>query len=220
MVMVLFGFLAVSGVDAFLTHGNKPFFGKCMTKEDSKLSSYPTACLKGSSSDNGDGNNGESGGIMMPDGQILSSAEEMEEFLNNLAAKLSAELPDDPIEDKLTRFQSWAGEYDQDAFKKRIQKQIDEHNVLIFGLSDCPYCKEAKDLLSENDVKFMAREFDTLPNDQWALRSELAKILDGRTEVPAIFIKGKFVGGLNDGGSGGLKAILDEEGKLEEMLKE
>ena len=49
-----------------------------------------------------------------------------------------------------------------------------------------------------------------------AFRSELAQ-LTGRTSVPSIWIGGKFVGGYDDGGLGGL-VTLYRSGELAPML--
>jgi len=53
--------------------------------------------------------------------------------------------------------------------------------------------------------------------DGYALRAELAE-KTGRTSVPALYVKGQFVGGCNDGGMGGVMT-LDKAGELEPMLK-
>lgn len=50
----------------------------------------------------------------------------------------------------------------------------------------------------------------------YALRAELAQ-KTGRTSVPAVFIKGEFAGGCNDGGLGGIMT-LDRAGKLQLLL--
>jgi hypothetical protein len=50
------------------------------------------------------------------------------------------------------------------------------------------------------------------------MRKELAS-LTGRTSVPAVFIGGKFAGGANDGGLGGV-LTLQREGALEPLLVE
>ena len=50
-----------------------------------------------------------------------------------------------------------------------------------------------------------------------ALRSELAT-LTGRTSVPSIWIDGRFVGGFNDGGLGGLVPLY-RSGMLQSMLR-
>lgn len=51
----------------------------------------------------------------------------------------------------------------------------------------------------------------------YALRAELAQKI-GRTSVPAVFVKGEFVGGCNDGGMGGV-LTLDRSGELKPMLQ-
>lgn len=50
----------------------------------------------------------------------------------------------------------------------------------------------------------------------YPLRAELAEVT-GRTSVPAVFIGGKFAGGCNDGGLGGVMS-LDRDGKLKGLL--
>lgn len=52
--------------------------------------------------------------------------------------------------------------------------------------------------------------------DGKAIRSEMGELL-GRTSVPAIWIKGEFIGGCNDGPMGGI-VTLNESGKLNAML--
>ena len=51
-----------------------------------------------------------------------------------------------------------------------------------------------------------------------AIRAELA-VKTGRTSVPSVWIGGKYVGGCNDGGFGGVKP-LQAEGKLVPMLRD
>lgn len=58
-------------------------------------------------------------------------------------------------------------------------------------------------------------ELDEVENGV-ALRAELADI-KGRTSMPAVFAGGKFLGGCNDGGEGGI-ATLKANGRLEELL--
>lgn len=53
--------------------------------------------------------------------------------------------------------------------------------------------------------------------DGKGLRVELAEKI-GRTSVPAVFVKGEFVGGCNDGGMGGV-LTLDRAGELKPMLQ-
>jgi len=53
--------------------------------------------------------------------------------------------------------------------------------------------------------------------DGKAIRAEMGDML-GRTSVPAIWIKGTFIGGCNDGPLGGIKT-LNGKNQLDSMLK-
>jgi len=75
---------------------------------------------------------------------------------------------------------------------------------------------KAKQQLTEVGAAFRTIELNEVP-DGYALRAEMAE-LTGRTSVPAVFIKGEFAGGCNDGGLGGVLA-LQRQGKLEPMLR-
>jgi glutaredoxin 3 len=46
------------------------------------------------------------------------------------------------------------------ATKTKVQSIIDENAVAVFSKSYCPYCKAAKQLLSEQGAKFYAVELD------------------------------------------------------------
>jgi glutaredoxin 3 len=46
------------------------------------------------------------------------------------------------------------------ATKTKVQSIIDENPVAVFSKSYCPYCRAAKQLLSENGAKFYAIELD------------------------------------------------------------
>ena len=51
-----------------------------------------------------------------------------------------------------------------------------------------------------------------------AMKAELAEII-GRTSLPAVFAGGKFLGGCNDGGLGGV-ATLNKSGQLSSLLQQ
>lgn len=46
------------------------------------------------------------------------------------------------------------------ATKTKIQSIIDENPVAVFSKSYCPYCNQAKALLSQQGAKFFAIELD------------------------------------------------------------
>ena len=85
----------------------------------------------------------------------------------------------------------------------------------MFSFSTCPFCKNAKKLLDDLDVKYVALELDQR-QDGYAIRAELAE-KTGRTSMPNIWIGGTGIGGCNDGPG---IMTLQKEGKLEGMLKE
>ncbi|KAJ8614106.1 hypothetical protein CTAYLR_004629 [Chrysophaeum taylorii] len=93
-----------------------------------------------------------------------------------------------------------AGPYDQAATRARLEKLIADEN--------------AKQCLDAKGVRYVVVELDA-EADGRALRAELGQLVD-RTSVPAIWIKGDFVGGCNDGP--GL-LTLESQGKLDGMLQ-
>jgi thiol-disulfide isomerase/thioredoxin len=46
------------------------------------------------------------------------------------------------------------------ATKTKVQSIIDENPVAVFSKSYCPYCRQAKELLSQSGAKFFAIELD------------------------------------------------------------
>jgi glutaredoxin 3 len=80
-------------------------------------------------------------------------------------------------------------------------------NVTIYTKAWCPYCRAAKDLLTQKGVSF--EEVDVAdPQAQ----SAMAKKAGGRSTVPQIFVGQTHVGGCDD-----LHA-LDAAGKLDPLL--
>jgi len=60
-------------------------------------------------------------------------------------------------------------------------------------------------------------ELDVDPEGK-AIKAEMIDII-GRTSVPAIWIDGAFIGGCNDGPTGGIMK-LDQAGKLDGLLSD
>jgi glutaredoxin 3 len=82
--------------------------------------------------------------------------------------------------------------------------------VEIYTIRYCPYCQEAKELLSRKGVSF--REIDASGNRE--LRTEMIERAQGRNTFPQIFIGATHVGGCDD------LYALDEAGKLDPLLAE
>ncbi|MFT3773694.1 MAG: glutaredoxin 3 [Minicystis sp.] len=82
-------------------------------------------------------------------------------------------------------------------------------DVLIYLTNWCPYCRAAKDLLGDKDVRYTEIDVD----DRQDLRRWLVSATGQRT-VPQVFINGKSVGGYSD------ISALDEAGELDTLLAE
>lgn len=80
--------------------------------------------------------------------------------------------------------------------------------VLIYSKVPCPYCVRAKSFLEDKGIAFQEIDLTSKPEEIERLKNET-----GWRTVPMIFINDKLIGGYTD-----LKA-LDEEGKLESLLK-
>lgn len=81
--------------------------------------------------------------------------------------------------------------------------------VEIYTQPWCPYCSRAKRILDDKGVEY--QEIDAPYGTPE--RAEAARLSDGRTTVPQIFIDGRSIGGCDE-----LQA-LDRAGKLDPMLR-
>jgi glutaredoxin 3 len=79
--------------------------------------------------------------------------------------------------------------------------------IVIYTIKYCPYCADAKDLLSRKGVVF--HEIDVNSRDN---RKEMIERAGGRSTFPQIFIGTAHVGGCDD------LYALDEAGKLDPLL--
>jgi glutaredoxin 3 len=77
----------------------------------------------------------------------------------------------------------------------------------IYTIKYCPYCADAKDLLSRKGVSF--HEIDVNSRD---VRNQMIERAGGRSTYPQIFIGTTHVGGFDD------LYALDEAGKLDPLL--
>jgi len=80
----------------------------------------------------------------------------------------------------------------------------------IYTIRYCPYCQEAKELLSQKGVTF--HEIDATGNRQ--LRQEMIERAHGRSTFPQIFIGTTHVGGCDD------LYELEQAGQLDPLLAE
>jgi glutaredoxin 3 len=80
----------------------------------------------------------------------------------------------------------------------------------IYTVRYCPYCQDAKELLSRKGVSY--REIDVTGKRD--VRKEMIQRANGRSTYPQIFVGPIHVGGCDD------LYALDEAGKLDSLLAE
>ena len=82
-------------------------------------------------------------------------------------------------------------------------------NIDIYTIRYCPYCADAKELLSRKGASF--HEIDVSANRE--LREEMMQRAHGRSTFPQIFIGATHVGGCDD------LHELEASGRLDTLLK-
>jgi glutaredoxin 3 len=80
--------------------------------------------------------------------------------------------------------------------------------VDIYTILYCPYCADAKELLSSKGVSF--HEIDASGNRD--IRNQMIERANGRSTFPQIFIGNTYVGGCDD------LYALEAAGKLDPLL--
>jgi len=104
------------------------------------------------------------------------------------------------------------------AIESLVQDAIKQNKVVVFSKSYCPYCKSAKALLKERNVKdtevkiFELDEIEDGPAIQQYLASGKGPGKAQRT-VPNIFIKEQHIGGSDD------LRDFDRKGSLVKLLE-
>ena len=82
--------------------------------------------------------------------------------------------------------------------------------VDIYTIRYCPYCQDAKELLSRKGVNF--HEIDASGNRD--IRKQMIERTGGRSTYPQIFIGATHVGGCDE------LYALEDAGKLDPLLKQ
>ena len=88
---------------------------------------------------------------------------------------------------------------------------IGSAKVVIFSWVRCPYCVKAKNLLSSMTKDLNVVQLDTMGLDGEKIHHEVIQMTNHDT-VPAIFIRGKFIGGFTD------VDALNKRGELEALM--
>jgi glutaredoxin 3 len=77
--------------------------------------------------------------------------------------------------------------------KETAQAAIKASKIMIFSKTSCPYCKKAKEAISQLTPLFSVVELDVI-KDGAQMQAALLE-MTGQKTVPNIFVGGKHVGG-------------------------
>jgi len=91
-----------------------------------------------------------------------------------------------------------------------VQRSIQNNKVFVFSKSTCPYCRMAKQVLTDVHASFEVLELDKHPEGP-EIQQALFR-LTGRETVPNVFIGGKSIGGGDD------TKRLKESGELAKLV--
>nr|WEY08176.1 thioredoxin reductase 3 [Heteropneustes fossilis]BAQ02337.1 thioredoxin reductase 3-like [Clarias batrachus] len=102
---------------------------------------------------------------------------------------------------------------DKGQIRSRIQELIDNHLVVVFSKSYCPYCKKVKEFFKEVNVTYEVLELDLIENG--AIYQDVLMEMTGQKTVPNVFVNKTHVGGsdktMQAYKDGHLKQLLGEE---------
>lgn len=99
-----------------------------------------------------------------------------------------------------------------------LARIIAKDDVVIFSYGGCPYCRRVTRALDAAGVGYNEVDYDDC-DDGEAVRAEIRATHKQRS-VPAVFVKGKFVGGCNDGPEPWMGVLpLLNSGKLTEWIR-
>uniref|UniRef100_A0A7S2I7X6 Glutaredoxin domain-containing protein n=1 Tax=Helicotheca tamesis TaxID=374047 RepID=A0A7S2I7X6_9STRA len=103
------------------------------------------------------------------------------------------------------------GIYQGETLEIKVDNLINNHAIVIFSKSHCPFCLDVKDLLT-NKMGAPVHVFEVNVHPDGSAVHQIVKKRTGHPTVPAVFIKGNFIGGCDDVKS------LDAREDLEDMI--
>ena len=93
-----------------------------------------------------------------------------------------------------------------------LPQLIASNRVVIFSWVQCPYCVRAKQLFSTLTKDVTAYDIDRMPEGE-NIHQQIISQFNHET-VPAIFVKGQFVGGFSDADA------MHKAGKLVPLMQD
>jgi len=97
--------------------------------------------------------------------------------------------------------------------EERLSAAISKYDVFIVSKSTCPFCIEVKDTFSKHQVPATFIDADSIKEGK-NIQSAVSSMNDGHKTVPAIWIKGKFIGGCD------AAKLLEANGELRKLVQD
>lgn len=82
------------------------------------------------------------------------------------------------------------------SLEEQVKDKNQQHPVIVYSKSWCPYCAEVKGLFRKLKVDFTAVELDEVVEGEEVM--DALQAITHRRTVPQVFIKGEFIGGCDD----------------------
>lgn len=79
-----------------------------------------------------------------------------------------------------------------------IEELVAKHPVLVISKETCPFCKRAKNLLTELGAAFESVELDSLSSEAKLVLQGHLRATTGAGSVPRVYISGKCIGGFDE----------------------
>eukprot|EP00440_Ansanella_granifera_P038295 gb/GFBE01041549.1/.p1 GENE.gb/GFBE01041549.1/~~gb/GFBE01041549.1/.p1 ORF type:complete len:343 (+),score=73.48 gb/GFBE01041549.1/:1-1029(+) len=96
---------------------------------------------------------------------------------------------------------------------QRVKALIQEHDIIVFSKTTCPFCTRAKGVLKDEGSPFFVFELDELPPEETSAMQDALVAITGARTVPRVFVRGNCLGGCDD------VVALQEKGELSKVIK-
>ena len=150
-----------------------------------------------------------------------------ETFLSEMAKNMGEDYsdlmtPPSLPQDTYSKMKRWAGEYDKEGLRAKLNDRIQKSPIFLLMFGTCPYCINVMSILQSKNVSrqdALIVNLDSLGLEKYAIRTEVIEMIN-QTTIPALWIGGEFIGGfeelskLANSTSGELDKILKRAGAL------
>ena len=143
-------------------------------------------------------------------------------FLSEMAKNMGEDYSDlmaPPLlpQDTYSKMKRWAGEYDKEGLRAKLNDRIQKSPIFLLMFGTCPYCINVMSILQSKNVSrqdALIVNLDSLGLEKYAIRTEVIEMIN-QTTIPALWIGGEFIGGFEELS----KLANSTSGELDKILK-